>query len=117
MITVALNDLRFQAFHGIHEEEKILGNTYIVDCNLEIHEAETIVRHLDETVDYARVYDIIKERMSIPTPLLETVCMETGKMIHDVFPDIKSIGITIKKLHPPLEGFIGSSSVGWHKEY
>lgn len=117
MITVSLNDLKFEAFHGIYEEEKILGGTYIVDCTIQIHEANEIVQHIDETVDYAHVYGIIRDRMAISTPLLETLCMETGLLIHDAFPEIKSIYIKIKKAHPPIEGFNGSSSVSWYKEY
>lgn len=117
MITISLNDLRFEAFHGIYEEERILGNTYVVDCMIELHEAEEIIRHISETVDYAKVYDIIRNRMAEPTPLLETWCMETGKLIRDAFPEVRSIFIKLKKLHPPMEGFIGSSAVSWHKKY
>lgn len=117
MITVALNDLRFEAFHGIYEEEKILGNTYLVDCVVELHEANEVIWHINDTVDYSKVYDIIRERMKVPTPLLETLCMETGIDIHNSYPDAKSIFIKIKKMHPSIEGFVGNSSVSWHKVY
>ncbi len=117
MITVSLNDLRFEAFHGIHKEETLLGNTYVVDCVIELHEANEVIRYIEDTVDYSKVYDIIRERMSVATPLLETLCMETGIQVHESFPDTKSIFIRIKKLHPHIEGFQGSTSVSWHKEY
>lgn len=117
MITISLNDLKFKAYHGIHEEEKILGNDYIVDCFVQLAEEASIVQHLDETIDYKALFDLIKEQMDIPTPLLETLCMKTGTLIHEAFPQITSVSISVKKLLPPIKGFVGSSSVTWNKEY
>jgi dihydroneopterin aldolase len=55
--------------------------------------------------------------MNIPTPLLETVVMEAGNTIHNTFPDLKSIFISIKKMHPPIEGMQGAAEVSWHKQF
>ena len=117
MLNIQLHDLLFEAFHGIHEEEKILGNKYVVNCSVEIHEPPEIIRHLSETVDYTLLYQIIRERMSVSTPLLETVAMEMGDLIHHHFSRLKSISVEIIKLHPPIQGFVGKSIVKWHKEY
>jgi len=117
MVTVQLHHLLFIAYHGIFEEEKILGNEYIVDASMEFHEKEDVISHINDTVNYSIVYEIIKKRMSIPTQLLETVVMETGAEIHREFPYLKSISISIKKLHPPVEGMQGSAAVSWHKEF
>lgn len=117
MITVELRDLVFTAFHGIHEEEKILGNEYIVNISLSLHEKEEVISHIHDTVNYAAIYEIIKRRMAVPTPLLETIVMETGNEIHAVFPELKSISVSIEKAHPPIESFQGSARVIWHKEF
>lgn len=117
MISVELNGLSFQAYHGILQEEKVLGNTYQVDCNVQVFEGPEIIRHIDHTIDYTKVYNIIKKWMAVATPLLETVCMEIGKEIQEKFPDVKFISVTIKKMHPPIEGFTGHTAVTWHKEY
>ena len=117
MITVQLHNLLFNAFHGIHQEEKVLGNQYIVDATLEFHEMDETIEHIDETINYAAVYDIIKSKMSIPTPLLETVVMKTGNEIYQKFPGIKSISISIKKMNPPIEGMQGYAEVCWHKQF
>lgn len=117
MITVSLNDLKFKAYHGIHEEEKILGNDYIVNCSVQLPVETSVVQHLHETIDYKEFFDLIKKQMSIPTPLLETLCMKTGNLIHETFPKIKSVSISVQKLHPPIKGFVGSSTVRWDKEY
>ncbi|MEO6818414.1 MAG: dihydroneopterin aldolase [Ginsengibacter sp.] len=117
MITVHLDNLHFNSFHGIHDEERILGNEYIVDCLVDFHENTEVIVHINDTINYVIVYDIIKKRMSVPTHLLETVAMEIGYEIHKSFPDIRSISVSITKLHPPIENIEGSVGVKWHREF
>jgi dihydroneopterin aldolase len=117
MITVQLQNLLFNAFHGIHEEEKILGNQYVVDASVEFYENDEVIEHINETVNYSIIYNIIKNRMATPTPLLETIVMEAGNEIHKEFPDVKFISISIQKMHPPIEGMQGTARVCWHKEF
>lgn len=117
MVTLHLQNLLFHAFHGIHEEERILGNDYVVDCSIDFHESTEVIEHIDDTINYAILYDIIKERMGKPTFLLETVVMEMGNKIYTMFPEIKSISISIKKMHPPIEGMQGSAGVSWQKQF
>lgn len=117
MISVHLNQLQFTAYHGIEELEKVLGNTFLVDCTVSFFENETVIHHIEETVNYVRVYEIITERMKIATPLLETVVMEMGNEIAASFPGVKSVQINLKKLEPPIPGIKGSVGVSWHKEF
>ena len=117
MITVQLQDLLFYAFHGIHEEEKILGNQYIVNVSVEFLEKDEVIDHIDDTVNYAIIYNIIKKRMSIPTPLLETIVMEIGNEVHYEFPHLRFISVSLQKKHPPIEGMQGGAVVKWHKEF
>ena len=53
--------------------------------------------------------------MIIATPLLETVLMEISNEIHVGFPRLKSINISIKKMHPPIEGIQGEAGVSLQK--
>ncbi|MEO6136937.1 MAG: dihydroneopterin aldolase [Ginsengibacter sp.] len=117
MITIHLERLLFTAYHGIHKEEKILGNEYEVDCKVEFHEGEKIIDHIDDTINYVEIYSIIKERMKTAKPLLEAVIMQMGNEIYDQFPQVKSIHISIKKLHPPIAGMQGSVGVSWNKQF
>ena len=117
MITVELSNLLFNAFHGIYEEEKMLGNEYVVNVSVAFVEKDTVIEHIHDTVNYAVIYNIIKKRMSIPTALLETIAMQTGNEIHTIYPHLKSISISIKKMHPPIEGMQGAAEVKWQKEF
>ena len=117
MITVALNNLQFFAFHGVLEEERKIGNNYLVDVSLEFHENAEVITHINDTINYEYIYQLIRKRMNVPTPLLETIVMETGNQIHNEFPDLKSIFISIKKMHPPIEGIQGAAEVSWQKKF
>lgn len=117
MLTIHLEKLRFNSFHGIHEEEKILGNEYIVDCQINFHETEEVILHIDDTINYVTVYEIIKNHMSVPKNLLETVAMQIGYDIHEKYPEVKCIIVSITKLNPPIEAIQGSVGVKWHKEF
>lgn len=117
MIKVQLHNLQFNSFHGIHEEEKILGNDYVVNVSVEFSEKTEVINSIHETINYAEIYKIIKLGMDTPTPLLETVIMEVGKKIHHKFPELHSANISIEKMHPPIEGMQGSAIVTWQKEF
>ena len=117
MITVQLHQLLFTACHGVHEEERVLGNEYMVDCSIQFYESRDVITHIDDTINYALIYEMIKKRMAIPTPLLETVAMEIGNDIIRSYKDLKVIDVSIRKLHPPIEGIRGSVGVSWQKKF
>ncbi len=117
MITVQLHQLLFHAYHGVHEEEEVLGNDYMVDCSVEFYETAEVITHINDTVNYVHIYDIIKKRMSIPTQLLETIAMEIGNEIIREYKELKVIDITIRKLHPPIEGIRGSVGIAWNRKF
>lgn len=116
MFTINLNNLSFFAHHGVHEEERILGNTFIVNVSLSFNHGEKISA-LEQTVNYVSVYHIIKQRMSIPTALLETLTQELGQEIYAFDNRIKSISISIEKKDPPIANMQGSVSVTWSKDF
>ena len=117
MITIHLYNLKFYAFHGVHEEERLLGNEYEVNADVQFHEQYTEINTLPQTINYADIFGIIKKRMHIPTALLETVVMDIGNTIHEKYDYVRSIHISLKKIHPPIEGIEGSVGVTWHKEF
>lgn len=115
-MTIHLHKLIFFSHHGIHEEEKILGTEFEVNVALEIHQSQKI-DSIHQTLNYVTVYEIIKKRMAIATPLLETIVEDLMNEIHQSSTLIKSISISIKKLHPPIPNFIGSVGVSLKKEF
>ena len=116
MITVELKNVRFHAFHGLYAEEQKSGSDY--DINLLVSwEENKVITELDDTVNYARLHTLVKEEMKKPRRLLETLLMEIAEKIHDEFPHVQDINISVAKLNPPIVNFIGSTSVIYRKQF
>ena len=116
MLSIHLHNLTVFAHHGLYEDEKILGNEFEINADISIDAPQTITL-LDQTIDYVAVCNLIKERMAIPTPLLETVVQELIEQIHSAFPSSRRIFISIRKKYPPLLHFEGSVGVSCTKEF
>lgn len=111
MLTIRLSGLSFHAYHGIYEEEKLIGGEYEVNASVFYNPKQTPVRHISEVVDYTSIYSLIKKRMDLPTPLLETVATEIAGDILTYFLEVEEVIVEIKKINPPIVGFQGSVSV------
>ena len=117
MITVKLNTVKFFAFHGLHEEEKVVGGEYELDIDVMFEEDVNLITDLQHTVNYGDLYDIASEQMKIASPLIETVAMKIGRAIYNKYSYLKRIAVTINKMHPPIMHMQGSVGVSWIKDY
>ena len=111
-----LKNLRFHSFHGLYEEERLLGNDYEINVDIEVEQQER-VETIGQTVNYVSVYDVIKTRMEFAEPLLETLAYDMIESIHLLDKRIKHIALSIDKLHPPVENFQGSVGVSFSKSF
>jgi len=114
---VHLHNVRFHGFHGLYETEKLVGGDFLVDLSVGFEPSVEVVTHIEQTVDYTRLHHIVQEKMSVPTPLLETLATEIVATIREQFTGVSKISISIKKLHPPVNNFQGSLGVSfeWSK--
>jgi dihydroneopterin aldolase len=100
---IALNGLRFYAYHGAEPQEAIVGAWYTVDVTIKADVTTAVESdNLNCTVNYAKVTNIIKQQMLIRSALLEHVAGRIAKSILNGFPDIDIVTITISKEHPPI---------------
>ncbi len=104
-------------YHGIYEEEKILGNEFEVNISMKVNRSKEDKISINDTINYADVYELIKEIFNQREDLLETICINISKSIKQKFPQLKKISVQIIKLHPPIPAFIGSVSVTYQKNY
>ena len=116
MYTIYLNNLHFHAHHGLFEEEKIIGNEFIVSVEIVLLN-EQIISDLKQSIDYSDVYEIIKGLMNIPTPLLETIAANISDAIYGYNKNIKEISVKIEKKHPPIQHFMGNVAVSYKKAF
>ena len=115
-LTISLSNLHFFAYHGLYAEEKKIGAEFEINLAVSFHPADKITA-LDETVNYEKLYQLVKEEMQKPRSLLETLVMELAQAIHLSFTQIKRIEISVTKLKPPIAGFAGNVEVKYSKEY
>lgn len=111
MLTIHLTNLRFYAYHGLYEEETAIGGNYEVNVSVSHREAKSPVLHINDTIDYTAIYDLVKKHMQKPRHLLEAVATTLAKDILDTFALADEVSIAIKKITPPIIGFQGSVSV------
>ena len=119
MAFIALEDMQFFAYHGLYEEERLIGTHFILDIFIEteISSADTIQEHgIDKvinTINYETVYDICKIQMREENSekLIETVIYNITHALKKQFSTLQLIKIKMRKLHPPMGGQVGSASI------
>jgi dihydroneopterin aldolase len=110
MLTIKLNDLRFYGYHGVYEEENNTGGDFDVNLIVCFEPVKVPVKHMDETIDYVQLYELVKQRMGKPTKLIETLAMEIALQIFDAFPMACEVEVGVIKLNPPIPFFRGNVS-------
>lgn len=119
MVTrIELSGIKFYACHGVLEQERIVGNTFVVDLSLTAPLDEAVESDdLNDTINYAQVYAIVKSEMNIPSNLLEHVGGRIVNALKRQFPQLISLELKISKLNPPIGGDIYSASVILQQTY
>lgn len=108
---VSLTDLRFYAYHGYYPEEQVLGNEFFVTIRVGFTKDLHGNDRLENTVNYERLYEIAQSEMQHPKKLLETVAEAILKQIHQAFPWVEEIAVSIRKSRPPFGGDRVASNV------
>jgi dihydroneopterin aldolase len=117
MVVIELQHVRLQAYHGVYEGEKKTGSPYEVNVRVVYMEKEAHIDSLKHTVNYVDIFNIVKIRMAIPTPLLEQVAEGIIHTIRDQYPFTSEIIVSIYKLEAPIENFEGKVGVTIHKHF
>lgn len=109
---VALEGIEFHAYHGAYPEETVLGNRFTLDLELETDFKKAMMEDdLSATVDYSKLYQLIKSRMDVRVKLLEHLGHMIVSDILEVYPETKQIRLTLKKHGPALGGLVKFSAV------
>ena len=103
--SIRLVGLSFYGYHGVTAAEKETGRMFEVDCELELDLAQPGTSdRLSDTVDYRKVYLIIKDTVEgTAFALIEGLAGRLASKILDSFP-IYRVTLKIRKLHPPISG-------------
>jgi dihydroneopterin aldolase len=103
--------MRFHASHGVTEEERLTGGIFLADISYTIDTDAVETDCIEDTVDYAEIYDLIKEEMMKPSKLIEHVAGRIMKAVKNKFPQVPQMTVKISKLNPPVNGETGMATV------
>lgn len=104
---IRLCGMSFYGYHGVTAAEKETGRMFEVDCELEVDLAEAGQSDsLNDTVDYARVYDVVKVSLEQTAfALLEGIASALATKLLDSFP-VYRVTLKVRKMAPPIAGHI-----------
>jgi dihydroneopterin aldolase len=109
---IGLESMEFYAFHGVFEEEQLIGGKYLVDISIYTDmQGAMLYDDLEGTLDYEIVYHIVKKNMQQPVKLIEYLAHSIIADLREVLAEDDKIKLKIRKLNPPLGAKIGASVV------
>jgi dihydroneopterin aldolase len=112
MDCIELKNMVFYAHHGVLEQEKKVGNTFTVSLKLYLNLSTAGQSdHLNDTLNYAEVFEVVKKEMAISSNLLEHAATKIIQAIKQSFPQIVKIQIRLAKARPPVSGEVEEAAV------
>lgn len=100
---IYLRNVRFHAFHGVLPQEGIVGNDYLVNLVLDYDFSSAMkTDELQGTLNYAEVYQKVREEMETPSKLLEHVAGRIAQRLFSDFQEIQKLQLSITKVNPPM---------------
>ncbi len=114
---ICLEKMLFYAYHGCLKQERTVGNTYQVDLELTVDLFQAAESdNLNDTINYAIVYELVKEEMAIPSDLLEHVGGRIMERLFHTFPMLHAVKISVYKQKPPIAGDIQRVGIVLYQE-
>jgi 7,8-dihydroneopterin aldolase/epimerase/oxygenase len=110
LYSIHLKNIILYGKHGVNAEEKLIDAPFElnIDCNLF---ENTIIEKLEDTINYAAVFDIVKNTFCNSYDLLEVLAMDIAKNVKQKFNKIETVKISIYKLNPPIENMQGQVGI------
>jgi len=110
---ISLIGMSFYGYHGDLEEERKLGQRFIVDLDLDGDYSKAAkTDRLENAVDYAKVFQVTKEIVEgTPCNLIEAVADRLCGAILSKFSGVDRVTARIKKPNVSIAGNLEAASV------
>ncbi|WVZ65855.1 hypothetical protein U9M48_015153, partial [Paspalum notatum var. saurae] len=118
---LVLRGLQFHGFHGVKQEEKTLGQKFVVDVDawMDLTTAGQ-TDSISDTVSYTDIYRIVKDVVEGPSQnLLESVAHRIATATLLKFPQVSAVRVEVKKPHVAVQGivdYLGVEIVRYRKD-
>ena len=118
-----INDLEIFANHGVFEEEKRLGQKFILSLELTLNLREAaITNNLKKSVHYGELcHKVEGEFRKTSYDLIETAVEKLSIFILEEYPNVEGVKINLKKPWAPIGKHLDYAGIEierkWHKVY
>ena len=104
MDNIFIEDLEVYAYHGVNQEEKVLGQKFIISLELFLNLQDAgITDDLKKTVSYAEVCNNISDLFTKNKfDLIEKCAEEVAKYILINYSEVEKVNVAIKKPWAPI---------------
>ena len=103
MQTIILEGVKLYAYHGVAPEENKVGPMYTVNVKMVADLSKAMESDdVNDTINYAEVYESIKDEMGTPSHLIEHAAKRVAERILHDFKSVESVEITLMKHTPPM---------------
>jgi 7,8-dihydroneopterin aldolase/epimerase/oxygenase len=110
---IRLNEMVFYGFHGVHPEERKLGQRFIVTLSVETDpDHDQAVKHLHDTVNYEKLFEVVKHNLENKQfELLEHCANSILDHVMQDFPLVQTVEVSIRKPGVAIAGVMESVEV------
>ena len=114
---IYLRKVRFHAFHGVLPQEKAVGADFTVSLRVGYDFSRAFdTDDVADTLNYAEVFNMVKNEMAQPSQLLEHVAGRIVRKLLTTWPRIESIDLKLNKDNPPMGADCDGAGVEVHFE-
>ena len=113
---IRLNKMEFFAHHGCFDEEQLRGNHFLVDITMDYDmEKASKSDELNDALNYAEAYELVKQEMAIRSNLLEHLSSRILDRLFEKFPQLDSATVYVEKIKPPIDAKMQSVGVSQYR--
>jgi dihydroneopterin aldolase len=112
---VCLHEVTFRGFHGVMPQERRVGALFTVTLRVGFDMERAMTSDsIDDTLNYAQLYDLVKREMAVPSKLLEHVAGRIVRTVEAAVPQATSIDLWLTKKNPPMGADCEGAGVELH---
>ncbi|MEM1327769.1 MAG: dihydroneopterin aldolase [Bacteroidota bacterium] len=107
MAVIALEGMKFQAYHGYYDEEQLMGGEFILDVYVTKASVAQAAASDDllGTINYETIYFICKSEMKKTSKMIETVAQNILNRLRQQYDgEAQNIKVRLRKMYPPMGG-------------
>ncbi|GAA4107069.1 dihydroneopterin aldolase [Enteractinococcus coprophilus] len=104
MATIRLTGLRARGYHGVLTSERVSGQVFLVDLDLDIDVAQAAATDdVAHTVNYAEVAGVVEGLITgTPVNLIETLAVHIADAVLEKFAPVRAVTVTVNKPQAPI---------------